>query len=110
MRTIKKEIKDLLASLRVPIIEATTLERPLTLEFTNLIYEMVIVLLPRDLGKLKVDIRPPNPMTENYFMVKMRSLSKKRKKPDGPSSFFTHEKGKKVMTHTLKSLKSMLMY
>lgn len=35
---LKKEMKELLANLRVPKIKVTTLERPLTVEFTELIH------------------------------------------------------------------------
>lgn len=59
LRANNKEIEDLLESLRVPRTEATTLEKPLTLEFTELIHEIVTILLYRDLGKLELTILSP---------------------------------------------------
>lgn len=52
LRANNKEIEDLLGSLRVPRTEATTLENPLTLEFMEMIHEIVIILPSRYLEKL----------------------------------------------------------
>lgn len=63
LRAKNKEMEDLLASMEGPRTKATSVEKSLILEFTELIYEMVIILMPRDLEKLELTIIAPSPTT-----------------------------------------------
>lgn len=56
LRASNKEIEALLASIKVPKIDATTLDRALTLEFTKVVQEMIIKILTLGLTKLRLGI------------------------------------------------------
>lgn len=109
LRASNNDMDDLLTSLWVPRTEATTLERPLILEFTKLIHKMVIVLFPRDLGKLELVILHPRYLIESHFIVKIKPLSKKRKELEPAETSSSQGKEKEIMIHNPKTLKSLLM-
>lgn len=53
LRYSNREMKEILAQLRILKTDATTPEKPLNLQFTELIQEIVIVLLSLELSKLE---------------------------------------------------------
>lgn len=82
------ELEGLLAQLRIPKTDVFTLERPVNLEFKDLIHEMAIILLPQLLIKLDLKLNVSNLTIEEYFTAKMLSLSRNRKNSEmyGPSN------------------------
>lgn len=93
----------LLAQLRIPKTDVLTLENHVSLEFIELLYEMVIVLLPQVLDKLELGVSLPNIILGDLLKVKFTPLSKKRKNltPLGPSNPSGKEKEIPVETHSI---------
>lgn len=79
LRKSNREMKNLLAQLRIPKTDVLTLERPVSLDFEGLLHEIVIVLLPQDLSKLEISLGMPKPMIGEYYKAKITSLFKNKK-------------------------------
>lgn len=58
---------------------ALTLESQVNLEFTKIIHEMVIILMPQQMSKLELRLNFPNLMIGEHFYVRIAPLARKRK-------------------------------
>lgn len=64
-------MENILASMKIPIIEATTLDKPIALNFAELVSEMWLVLLSKTLTKLTMEIKLPRILTGGIFVTSL---------------------------------------
>lgn len=100
LRSSNREIEELLDQLRIPIIDALTKERPLYIEFTELIHEKVIILMPQEHSKLELDLNLPNLMIEEYLFSRIATQSRKKKAQEITGTSNLYGKGKEVLLET----------
>lgn len=74
LRGNNKELREILAQIKLPKMDVLTLVSHTRLEFTDLIHELVITLLPHEVKKIKLIITLPS-----LILDYSTPLSKKRK-------------------------------
>ncbi|KAF3614770.1 hypothetical protein FXO37_35813 [Capsicum annuum] len=74
-----RDMEEFFSQLRVPRTKILNLEKPLNLEFSEPVQEIVIIQIPLGLADLGLKVSTLNPMKEENLLVKLTSPSKKKK-------------------------------
>lgn len=108
LRANNRKIKILLAQLKIPKIDALTLETPINLEFIDLIHEMVIIQLLQELSNLEIKLNLPNLIIGERFIDKISPLLRK-KNPIDDRDLQPQGKEKKVLLEISLTPKQMMI-
>lgn len=78
LRENNREMKIILASLRIPRINVLILEKALTSRFEDVVSEIEIILLPYPLNKFSLEFILPEPRRSSFYTTRMNPLTMKR--------------------------------
>lgn len=96
LRTRNTETKAILATMKVPVTELTTLDKPVALRFAELVSEMYIILLPHDLTKFIMEIRQLRILIGGMFRTNLNPLKSMINVNLPQSTLNLKEKGKRM--------------